>query len=144
MILWWQYLGKNAVRHLSAMMLITLYLIFGLHWQYIIAYPISRSTMVNFVAFKLQHDLENSKYNGAWVCFSEKSELINIFRGWEPEVQALVDVCQKSYERWKEILTLTLQTLVCRQTAAVGDPYSEASGLFREWQCRSSWWRCKN
>ena len=51
--------------------------------------------MVNFVAFKSQHDLENSKYNGAWVCCSEKSELISIFRGWEPEVQALINVCQK-------------------------------------------------
>ena len=29
--------------------------------------------------------------------------------------------------------------LVRGQTAAVGDPYSEASGLFREWECRSSW-----
>ena len=63
--------------------------------QYIIAYPICRGTMVNFVAFKSQHDLENSKYNGAWVCCTEKSELINIFRGWEPEVQALINVCQK-------------------------------------------------
>ena len=34
--------------------------------------------------------------------------------------------------------------IVCRQTAAVGDPYSEAFGLFREWECRSSWGRCKN
>ena len=48
--------------------------------------------MVNFVAFKTRHDLENSKYNEAWVSFSEKSELIKIFRGWESEVQALVDV----------------------------------------------------
>ena len=60
--------------------------------QYVIAYPISRGTMVNFVAFKTRHDLENSKYNEAWVSFSEKSELIKIFRGWESEVQALVDV----------------------------------------------------
>jgi salicylate hydroxylase len=62
--------------------------------QYVIAYPISRGTKVNFVGFKSQHDLENSKFNGAWVCISEKSELINIFKDWEPEVQALLDVCQ--------------------------------------------------
>ena len=80
--------------------------------QYIIAYPISRGTMVNFVAFKSQYDLENSKFNGAWVCISEKSELINIFRGWEPEVQALVDVCQKLTKDEKKLLTLTCQLSV--------------------------------
>ena len=66
--------------------------------------------MVNFVAFKSRHDLENSKFNGAWVCFSEKSDLINAFRGWEHEVQALVDVCQKSMKDEKKFLTLTLPT----------------------------------
>ena len=74
----------------------TLYSLSNFCLQYIIAYPISRGTMVNFVAFKSQHDLENSKFNGEWVCLSEKSELIITFGGWEPEVQALVDVCQKT------------------------------------------------
>ena len=97
--------------------------------------------MINFVAFKTQYDLENSKYDGAWVCFSEKSELIKFFRGWESEVQTLVDVCQKKYFRMNERnpSTLTLLILVCRETDAVGDPYSETFGLFREWECRSSW-----
>ena len=105
---WRQYLGKNAVRHLiSSMTSITLFLpffffFFFFHLQYVIAYPISRGTMVNFVAFISRHDLENSKFNGAWVCFSDKSELIKIFGEWESEVQALVDVCQNfSNERWK-------------------------------------------
>ena len=79
---------------LSVMTPITLLSDFCL--QYIIAYPISRGTMVNFVAFKSRHDLENSKYNGSWFCFCEKSELINTFKGWEHEVQALMDVCVKS------------------------------------------------
>ena len=72
-----------------------LYLI-HFYLKYVIAYPISRGTMINFVAFKTQYDLENSKFTGPWVTFSEKSELIKIFRGWESEVQALVDVCQNS------------------------------------------------
>ena len=69
--------------------------------------------MVNFVAFKTQYDLENSKYNGAWVSFSEKSELIKIFRGWESEVQTLVDVCQNSMNDEKKrgnSFTLTCST----------------------------------
>lgn len=75
---------------------ITPYLI--LCFQYIVAYPISRGTMINFVAFKSQHDLENSKHDGPWVCSSEKSEFMTIFRGWEPEVQALLDVRQDSMD----------------------------------------------
>jgi hypothetical protein len=99
--------------------------------------------MVNFVAFRTQYDLENSKYNGAWVSFGEKSELIKFFRGWESEVQALVDVRSKNSmndeKKKREIPHAYNPNLVCRQTDAVGDPYSKASGLFREWECRSSW-----
>ena len=58
--------------------------------------------MVNFVAFKTQHDLENSKFNGPWVCPGEKSEFLNIFKDWEPEVQDLLEVCQKPNERLKK------------------------------------------
>ena len=50
----------------------------------------------------------------------------------------------KINERWKEIPHTYIANLVCRKTATVGDPYSETSGLFREWECRSSRWRCKN
>ena len=108
--------------------------------QYIIAYPISRGTKVNFVAFKSRHDLENSKYDGAWVCCVEKSELLNIFRGWEPEVQSLLDVCQNPMNDASGKKSSCLHAnLVRRQTASVGNPYSEASGLFCGWECRSSW-----
>jgi hypothetical protein len=83
------------VRHLISMTLIILLSDFLFCLQYIIAYPISRGKIVNFVAFKTQYDLENSKYNGAWLSFTDKSDLVKIFRGWESEVQALVDVCLK-------------------------------------------------
>jgi len=94
-----KYLGKNA---------------------YIIAYPISRGTMINFVAFKIQHDLENSKYNGAWVSFSEKSELIKIFRGWESEVQALVD-CVDRPMLWAIHTVKPLDYFVDGNVAILGD-----------------------
>lgn len=60
--------------------------------QYIIAYPISHGKMINFVAFKSQHEMEGSKFNGPWVCVTDKAEFASWFRDWEPEVQALVDV----------------------------------------------------
>lgn len=103
-------------------------------FQYIIAYPICRGTMVNFVAFKAQHDLENSKFNGPWVCPGDKSEFMSIFRDWESEVQVLLEVCRNSINDSNESSSHTI--IVCRQTAAVGNPYSEAPGFLREWECR--------
>jgi hypothetical protein len=80
--------------------LLLFYLIFCL--QYVIAYPISRGTMINFVGFKSRHDLENTKFNGPWVSYPENSELVSIFKGWEPEVLALVEVCQNSMNNGKK------------------------------------------
>ena len=47
---------------------------------------------MNFVAFKAQHDMEGTKFNGAWVCKTDRSECLGMFKNWEPEVQALLDV----------------------------------------------------
>jgi len=94
-----KYLGKNA---------------------YVIAYPISRGTMINFVAFKTRYDLENSKFNGPWVTFSDKSELIKIFRGWESEVQALVD-CVDRPMRWAIHTVKPLDYFVNGNVALLGD-----------------------
>lgn len=53
--------------------------------------------MINFVAFKSQHDMEGTKFNGPWVCVTDKAEFSSWFRDWEPEVQALVDVSARKY-----------------------------------------------
>jgi salicylate hydroxylase len=60
--------------------------------QYIIAYPIAHGKMINFVAFKSQHNMEHTKFNGPWVGPADKSEFLSMFQHWEPEVQALLDV----------------------------------------------------
>ena len=57
-----------------------------------IAYPISKGKFINFVAFKARHDLEGSRFNGPWVCQSDSGEMTEMFRGWEEEVKALMDV----------------------------------------------------
>jgi salicylate hydroxylase len=60
--------------------------------KYIIAYPISCGKMINFVAFKMQHDLEYTKFNDPWVGLADNAEFLAMFKHWEPEVQALLDV----------------------------------------------------
>jgi salicylate hydroxylase len=60
--------------------------------QHIIAYPISRGKLINFVAFVSRHDKANTKFNGPWVAQADREEFASRFRRWEPEVQALVNV----------------------------------------------------
>ncbi|KAF9563568.1 FAD/NAD(P)-binding domain-containing protein [Agrocybe pediades] len=87
---------------------------------YIIAYPIARGKMVNFVAFKSQHELENSKFNGPWVCTTEKAEFMSSFRNWEPEVQALLDCVDKPL-RWAIHTVKPLKSWVSGNAAILGD-----------------------
>ncbi|KAF8961501.1 hypothetical protein BDZ97DRAFT_1664184 [Flammula alnicola] len=94
-----QYLGRNG---------------------YIIAYPISHGKMINFVAFKSQHDLENTKFNGSWVCPTDKNEFISLFRNWEPEVQALLDCVDKPL-RWAIHTVKPLESFVSGNVALLGD-----------------------
>lgn len=93
------YLGKNA---------------------YIIAYPICQGKVINFVAFTSRHDLENSKFNGPWSCLCDKSEFVSVFRGWEPEVQALLDCVDKS-QRWAIHIAKPLDSFVNGNVAILGD-----------------------
>jgi len=60
--------------------------------KHIVAYPISHGKMFNFVAFKSQHDLEHTKFNGSWNGPADNAEFLDLFKHWEPEVQALLDV----------------------------------------------------
>ena len=48
--------------------------------------------MINFVAFKSEHDLEYTNFNGPWVGPADNTEFFSMFEHWEPEVQALLDV----------------------------------------------------
>lgn len=58
--------------------------------QYIIAYPISKGKLVNFVAFVTRHELENTKFQGPWVSTCDRSVFAGVFAHWEPEVQMLI------------------------------------------------------
>ncbi len=60
--------------------------------QFVIAYPISRGKMINFVAFTMRHDLENTAYDGPWMVPADVSSFAGAFQHWEPEVQMLIKV----------------------------------------------------
>lgn len=94
-----QYLGKNG---------------------YVIAYPIAKGKLINFVAFKARHDLEDTKFNGPWVCPTDSSEVTGMYRTWEPEVQALMDCIDRPL-RWAIHTVKPLPTYVHGRVALIGD-----------------------
>ncbi|KAF8217161.1 hypothetical protein K438DRAFT_1748263 [Mycena galopus ATCC 62051] len=81
---------------------------------YIIAYPVSRGKMINFVAFISRHDLENTKFNGPWVGSCDSSEFAGMFAHWEPES---VDKTL----RWAIHTVKPLRSFVSGNTVLIGD-----------------------
>ncbi|KAJ3576558.1 hypothetical protein NP233_g350 [Leucocoprinus birnbaumii] len=94
-----QYLGENA---------------------HIVAYPISRGKLINFVAFVSRHEKENTKFNGPWVTQTGPEELAAWFNNWEPEVQALIN-CVDQTLRWAIHTVKPLSTFVDSRVALIGD-----------------------
>lgn len=79
-----------------AILFITQYFGQGKH---IIAFPIvspdsTTETLdaVNIVAFSSKPELEGTKYDGPWMRPVAQSSLLHEFYGWEPELQALLEV----------------------------------------------------
>ncbi|TEB28869.1 salicylate hydroxylase [Coprinellus micaceus] len=94
-----QYLGKNG---------------------YVIAYPIAKGKLINFVAFTARHDLEGTKFNGPWVSPVDSSEVTEMYRSWEPEVKALMDCIERPL-RWAINTVRPLSTYVHGKVAIIGD-----------------------
>ncbi|KXN84136.1 Salicylate hydroxylase [Leucoagaricus sp. SymC.cos] len=94
-----QYLGKDA---------------------HIIAYPISRGKLINFVAFVSQPHKENTRFNGPWVSQVGSEEMAARFRKWEPEVQALIH-CVDQPLRWVIHTVRPLTTFAHGRIAVIGD-----------------------
>ena len=66
--------------------------------KHVLTYPIAQlvqgetKPMVNLVAFVSEPAREGSQYEGAWVRPAPTTDLLSTFKGWEEEVQALIEV----------------------------------------------------
>ncbi|KAJ8508861.1 hypothetical protein ONZ45_g8911 [Pleurotus djamor] len=93
------YMGKNA---------------------FVITYPISRGSLINFGAFIMRHDLENTPYDGPWVTKTSNHEIVDHFSTWEPEVRQLIS-CARSLNKWAIHCTRPLHSYVADRVVLVGD-----------------------
>ena len=66
--------------------------------QHVVAYPVSRGTLINFIAFVTvdeygtTYSYRGRKNNSRWVHDESTEYVVAQFAGWEPEVMALLKV----------------------------------------------------
>ncbi|KAL5523166.1 hypothetical protein ACEPAF_1433 [Sanghuangporus sanghuang] len=90
------------------------------HNKHLIVYPIMKGELVNVVAFVSHPEKEGAPYNDPWVVSSEQADLLAAYKGWEAEVQQLIQ-CMDKPSRWAmhSLRELPICTHDC--TAIIGD-----------------------
>jgi salicylate hydroxylase len=57
-----------------------------------IVFPISRGRFINAAAFEFRPHMEGTHFDGPWVVDQDPSYVQGLFRGWEKEVNEIVQV----------------------------------------------------
>jgi len=89
--------------------------------KHIIAYAIADGTFINFLAFDTDLDGEGKEFVGKWVYDTPKEEVLNLFKGWEPCVQALLESLDSMISRWAVHVGGLLPLCVSDSVALIGD-----------------------
>ncbi|KAF5350912.1 hypothetical protein D9758_010492 [Tetrapyrgos nigripes] len=90
--------------------------------KHIIVYPISQGTIINVVAFCSRLEDEGKSLNGPAVRDSTTEELLEQYKGWEPEVEDLLK-CVEKCNCWAIHDLKPLDTFISpqRRVALLGD-----------------------
>ncbi|KDQ26320.1 hypothetical protein PLEOSDRAFT_1077335 [Pleurotus ostreatus PC15] len=88
--------------------------------SFIIAYPLAQNKLINFGAFVMRHDLENTEYDGPWVEKSSKDDILGRFAAWEQEAKDLID-CIDTLSKWAIHCVRPIPTYVGGRVALLGD-----------------------
>jgi salicylate hydroxylase len=109
--------------------------------KHIIAYTISKGSMINVAAFVCRHDLEGTAYGGPWVTEADGAEVMAVFEGWETDVRLLIGVsiiivprvlqielrvhqCIDKATKWAVHTVRPLPSFVSGNVALIGDAVS--------------------
>ena len=63
--------------------------------QKIVAYPVSKGAIINVVSLVHDDTREETRHEGPWFENVSNAEVLSVFQGFEPEVQALLEVCRR-------------------------------------------------
>ncbi|KAF8621275.1 hypothetical protein AX15_007931 [Amanita polypyramis BW_CC] len=67
--------------------------------KHIVSYPLAEGRFINVVAFVHDENREGTQHEGPIVTDVPRTEMLSIYNGWEPEVQALLE-CMPSVKKW--------------------------------------------
>ncbi len=62
-----------------------------IHFQYAVVYPVSKGKFVNVVAI-VREEPEDAVWEGPWKVDVSQREFLDVYAGWDEEVQALIRV----------------------------------------------------
>lgn len=84
---------------------------------------IKNGTALNVIFFTADFSQEHGEHPGEWVRKADKSEFAGMFKGWEPEVEAMLDCVGDSALRWAVHTTHSagLLTYAHGRVALLGD-----------------------
>ncbi|KAJ7624371.1 hypothetical protein FB45DRAFT_836440 [Roridomyces roridus] len=89
--------------------------------RHIVSYPIARRTLINFIAFDTIPGGEGTTFSsGKWVQDVPVAEVRELFRGWEPWMQTLLE-CADTPSRWAVHVTAPLPFYSHDNVALLGD-----------------------
>ncbi|EJC99781.1 FAD/NAD-binding domain-containing protein [Fomitiporia mediterranea MF3/22] len=88
--------------------------------KHVVSYPISQGRLVNLVPFVTVPSGEGKQLDGPAVVDVTKQEMLDQYKGWEPEVYSLLDSSEK-VQRWAISHIRGLPTYVDGRVAILGD-----------------------
>ncbi|KAH8119851.1 hypothetical protein DFH11DRAFT_11993 [Phellopilus nigrolimitatus] len=94
--------------------------------KHVVSYPISQGRLVNLVAFVTVPGGDGKDLDGPAVVDVSKQEMLECYKGWEPEVQQLLD-CVDNPSRWTISHIRDLPSYADGRVALLGNSVSYSS-----------------
>ncbi|KAF8142497.1 hypothetical protein K438DRAFT_1994904 [Mycena galopus ATCC 62051] len=88
--------------------------------RHIVSYPIAARTLINFIGFNTVPGAEGTQFPDKWVQDVPLKEVREIYRGWEPDMQTLLN-CADTPSRWAVHVTAPLPFYAHGNVALLGD-----------------------
>ncbi|KAI9567710.1 hypothetical protein HD554DRAFT_2173110 [Boletus coccyginus] len=86
----------------------------------LIAYPISKGTIINVAAFVYDPSLTGTHYEGCWVSDASREELVKYFDDFEPDARTVLKLCEKP-SKWALHVVKPLPFCARNRVALIGD-----------------------
>ncbi|KAF8345350.1 salicylate hydroxylase [Amanita rubescens] len=88
--------------------------------KHILSYPMSDGESINIVGLVHDESQEDTRHEGALIKDVSNAEILSLYEGYEPEVQALLK-CTPNFSKWAIHHLMPLKTYAERRVLLLGD-----------------------